>query len=85
MMTGKKALKVAAISALLGALVPTLVAMRMVADNNNNGEVYDTVTGQWDVSYVLGLSAVFYGASFLLIFGVVFGLARLWSADADAS
>ena len=55
----------------------------MMADNNNNGEVYNAVTGQWDVAYVVSVSAVFYGASFLLIFAVVFGLTRLWSRDAS--
>ena len=82
-MTGKKSLVVAAITAFVGAFAPTFVALRMIADNNNR-DVYDTVTGRWDVSYVLSVSAFFYGASFLLIFAVVFGLARL-CGDAGAS
>ena len=80
----RKALVVAAVTAFVGALIPTLVALRMMADNNQ-GEVYDTVTGLWDTGHVLSVSAVLYGASFFLIFAVAFGLARLWSGDADAS
>ena len=84
-MTTKRSLRVALTTALVGALIPTLITLRMMADNNNNGEVYNTVTGQWDLGYVLSVSALFYGASFVLIFGIVFGLARLWSGNADAS
>ena len=81
-MKAKKPVVVAVVAGLLGALVPTLVALRMMADINNNGEVFNTVTGQRDVGYVLTVSAIFYGPSFLLIFAVVFGLLRLWRSDA---
>lgn len=81
-MKTKKPVTVAVVAALLGAIVPTMVALRMMADNNNNGEVFDTATGKWDVAYVLRVSAIFYGASFLLIFAVVFGLTRLWRSEA---
>ena len=81
-MKAKKALIVAIVVGVLGAVVPTMVALRMMADNNNNGEVFDTVTGHWDVAYLVKVSAVLYGASFLLIFAIVFGVTRLWSSDA---
>ena len=81
LMETKKALAVAVVTALVGAILPTVVVLRMMADNNNNGEVYDAVTGRWDVGHLFSVSAVFNGASFLLIFAVVFGLARLWSSD----
>jgi hypothetical protein len=53
-MTRNKALVVAIVTAFVGAFIPTLVALGMLTDNNNNGELYDTVTGRWDVGYVLG-------------------------------
>ena len=84
-MTAKKSLAVALVTALVGAFVPTLIALQMLADNNNNGEVFNTVTGEWSVGYVFNVAAVFYGASFLLMFGIVFGLARLWGGNSDAS
>ena len=76
----KKPLIIATVIALVGALVPALVALRMMAENNNNGELYDTVTGRWDVGYALSVSAVFYVPSFLLIFVVAFALTRLGSS-----
>lgn len=80
-MKARKALVVAAALAGGAAVVPTMVALRMMADNNNNGEVFGA-TGHLDVAYILKVSAVFYGVSFLLIFAVIFGLMRLWSSDA---
>ena len=47
-MTTRKALAIAAAIALFGAFIPKLVVLRMMADNNNNGEIYDTVTGLWN-------------------------------------
>lgn len=76
-MTRRKAFLIAAVAALAAAFVPTFVALRMMADNNNNGELYDPVTGQWDVSYALSVSAALYGLSFILIFGLALVLALL--------
>ena len=81
-MKAKKPLLVALVAGVLGAVIPTLMALRIMTDNNNNGEVFDTATGQWDVAYALKVSAVFYGASFLLIFAMVFALMRLWNSEA---
>ncbi len=82
-MTRGKARAVAAIIAVFGALVPTLVALSMMAENNNNSELYDTVTGQWDIGYALALSGAFYIPSFLLIFALAYGLTRPSSGEAD--
>ncbi len=82
-MTKNKARVVAAITAFLGAFVPTLIALKMLADNNNNGELYDTVTGKWDAGYALSFSAVFYVPSFLLIFAITLGLTFPWARDPD--
>jgi hypothetical protein len=81
-MKANKPLIVSILVAALGAVVPTMVALRMMANDNNNGELLNTVSGRWDVAYALKVSTVFYGASFLLIFAVVFALSRLWSSDA---
>ena len=83
-MTTRKALAVATITALVGAFGPTLLALRMMADNNNNGELYDTVTGRLDVGYALSTGAVFYLPSALLIFAAVFVVAWLWGRDQGA-
>ncbi len=82
-MTKNKARLVAAITAFLGAFVPTLIALKMLADNNNNGELYDIVTGRWDVGYALSLSAAFYVPSFLLIFAIAVGLTFPWRSHPD--
>jgi hypothetical protein len=79
----KKACVIAAATAIVGAFVPTLIVLKMIADNNNNGEIYDIATGQWDVGYALSFSAIFYVPSFLLIFAIAFGFARLWDDSAD--
>lgn len=55
----------------------------MMADNNN-GDLYDTATGQWDLAYALQVGAVFYVPSFLLIFAIVFAFAR-WTDDTGPS
>jgi len=46
--------------------------------NNNNGELLDPATGRWDISYVLHLSTLIYGLSFVPIFGVAFLISCLW-------
>ncbi len=74
---------IAGVSALLGALIPTLIVLQMMADNDNNGEFYDTVTGKSDLGYVLSVSAIYYVPAFLLIFALVFGVARLWRVRKD--
>ena len=82
-MSAKKPFVIAAVSALVGAFIPTLIVLQMMADNNNNGEVYDTVTGKLDLGYVLSVSATYYVPSFLVIFAAVFGVARLWNVRTD--
>jgi hypothetical protein len=73
LVTTKKGLTVAALSAVVCALFPALLVLRMMADNNNNGELYDTVTGQWDVGYALEVAAIIYVPAFLVVFAVTFG------------
>lgn len=82
-MTANKPLMIASLSAFLFAFIPTLAVVQMMADNNNNGEVYDPVTGTWDISYLLSVSAIYYVPSFLLIFAIVFGIARFWNRRTD--
>ena len=82
-MTKKRAVITAAVSAFLGAFIPTLAMLKMMADNNNNGEVYDPVTGSLDVGYVLSISAIYYVPTFLLIFVLVFGIANLGNNSVD--
>ena len=82
-MSPKKTFVIAVVSALLGAMIPTLIALQMMADNNNNGEFYDAVTGQVDLGYILSVAVIYYVPSFLLIFALVFGIARLWNARTD--
>jgi hypothetical protein len=83
-MAPRKALFIASVAALLGAFFPTVVALGVIADNNNNGELYDPVTGRWDLSYAVSVSALFYVVSFLLIFAVSFGLACLRGEDTES-
>jgi hypothetical protein len=73
-MTKLKARAIAAIIAAAGAFAPMLVALQMLADNNNNGELFDTVTGEWNVGYALSFSALFYVPSFVLIFAITLAL-----------
>ena len=82
-MVTTKPVMIAIVAALFGALVPTLAVVKMMADNNNNGEVFDTVSGTWDAGYVLGISAIVYVPAFLLIFVIVFGIMHLWNRSAD--
>jgi len=69
----------------VGGLVAAFVALQMLAENNNNGELYDTVTGRWDIAYAVQFSAIFFVPLFLIVFAVTYGLIRSWSADTDAS
>jgi hypothetical protein len=82
-MTRRKAHTIAAVTAFLGAFVPTLVALKMLADNNNNNELFDSATGRWDVGYALGVSAVLYVPAFLFIYVIAFGLTSRPGDDVD--
>jgi hypothetical protein len=65
-----KMLFVAGLSTVV-ALMPTAVIIWMMAENNNNGEVYDTLTGRVDVAYVLSVGSVIFVPCFLLSLGVL--------------
>jgi hypothetical protein len=82
-MTKGKATLLAAAVAFVGAFLPTIIALKMLADNNNNGELYDTITGRWDVGHALSFSAAFFIPSFLIIFAITYGLVRHWGDPAD--
>lgn len=68
-------------AAFLGAFIPTGLMLRMLADNNNNGEIRDTVTGQWEVGHLVEVSAIIYFPSFLIILVLSLGAVHLWHAD----
>ena len=57
----------------------------MLADNNNNGELYDTVTGEWDVRYAIAISTIYYVPTFLIVFALTYSLARLLRGETDES
>ena len=82
-MTKRKARAIAAIIAAVGSFVPTLAALKMLVDNNNNGELFDTVTGDWNVGYAISFSAIFYVPSFLLIFAVTLALTSPSGENSD--
>lgn len=84
-MTTKKSVAIAAPVAIVGAFVPTLLVLRMMADNNNNGELYDTVTGQWHMGYALQVASIVYLPAFVALFAAAVVLTRMFSGRADAS
>jgi hypothetical protein len=59
-----KAMAVAVSAAV--ALLPTAFVLWMLAENNNNGEVYDTLTGRIDVSHILAVASIIFVPSILL-------------------
>jgi len=80
----KKAVAIAVSIAFVSAFISPLLVLHMMADNNNNGELYDTITGQWHAGYPLQVAAISYVPAFLALFAIAFGLARLFSDRADA-
>lgn len=74
----KKASLVALWTAVIGSILPVLIVLWLMKQNNNNGELLDPATGRWDISYVLHLSTLIYGLSFAPIFGVAFFISYLW-------
>ena len=84
-MKTRKVLTISAFSAVVVAIIPALLVLQMMAANNNNGELFDTVTGQWDVGYALEVAAIVYVPAALIIFGLAFGIIRLMSNRTDVS
>lgn len=69
-MMGKKRDRLAAAIATVGAALPTLFMLNMLAENNNQGELFDTVTGAWNLAYALQVCAVIFVPSFVVIFAI---------------
>ena len=65
--------------------MPVLLVLWLMAQNNNNGELFDPATGQWDISYALSIASVIYGLSFAMIFGVSFLVACLCRSQGNRS
>lgn len=77
-MIAKKSVLPSIATATIGSLFPTLIVLHMMADNNNNGELFDTITGRWDVGYAFAVGSIWYGLSFLPVFGLSFLIIYLW-------
>ena len=70
-MMGKKRDRLIAVAiATVGAASPTLFMLKLLAANNNQGELFDTVTGAWNLAYAFQVCAVIFVPSFVVIFAI---------------